>query len=388
MTLPACQFEECSHSGNFLGPHIKEEHDLSLNEYLEKFPGAPTTSSALMKRMKKSPPARRRSAPASDSLTRTLMGIKTPVDPTVPASACLPFPDGYKWPTKGKAKKPILRALRGLLAGRNVFLWGMPGTGKDAVVHAVSALLRKPAVMVSFKPGTDISPMFFTRSINSEGTSWEYGVLWRALTEGIPARDGKNRPALVLLSDVDRADQAQAEWFRLLTDSISGRILGPDGSSHALFPGTQFFCTANSCGTGDSRGRMTSANPIDGSLMDRLGRKIKAEYLHWDDESQVLRGKYPKVDQALPDLINQLGNATLALRRAIEAEEVYAEFTHRSLCDILDEAADIIEFTSSRSLKSGKVLSEAFLAWAEGLDELNFLSAKRLIDPHISGGSL
>jgi MoxR-like ATPase len=271
-----------------------------------------------------------------------------------------------------------------LVAGRNAFVHGMPGTGKDAVVHAFSAMTRKPCVMVTFRPGTDISPWFYSRSYSNDGgTGWKYGALWEALTQGVMGRDGKRRAALVLLSDVDRADSAQAEWFRILTDSISGRILGPDGRMVPILAGTQFICTANSCGTGDSRGRMTSANPIDASIMDRLGRAIEFTYLHWDDESAVLREKFPMLAQEHPEIFTQLQGCCDVLRKAIRDEEIFAEFTHRGICDVLAEAEDRVRFG-----KKDKLLSNAFEAWLDRLDADNRLAAKRLIDPHISGGSI
>jgi len=268
----------------------------------------------------------------------------------------------------------------------------MPGTGKDAVVHAVSAYIRKPVVMVTFRPGTDLAPWFYTRAIGAEGTSWEFGHLWRALVDGIVGRDGVARPALVLLSDVDRADEAQAEWFRILTDSISGRILGPDGQMVDILKGTQFVCTANSCGSGDARGRMGSASPIDASIMDRLGRKVEACYMDWLDESGILRAKYPAVAAADPSIfgaggsdLGQLGAATAALRGAIDGEQLYAEFTHRSLCAILDECEDELRFEED---VPDNLLKRGMRAWTDGLEADSRLVANRLIDPHLVGGSL
>jgi len=219
---------------------------------------------------------------------------------------------------------------------------------------------------------------------------WEYGHLWGALVNGVLGRDGKRRAPIVLLSDADRADSSQAEWFRILTDSISGRILDPHGQMVPLFIDEwgnkpQFVCTANSCGTGDARGRMTSSNPMDGSILDRLGRKVEAAYLHWDDESAILRGKYPVIAEKAPDVIDQLGKATASLRSAIEKEEIYAELTHRGLCEILSECEDILHFSNA---VPGNLLKRGFRAWLDGLDADTFLAAKRLVDPHVKGGAM
>jgi MoxR-like ATPase len=381
----ACR--ECGHKSHLLLSHVVEVHGLTPASYLDLHPGAPTVSEHAMAAIKAQSSSSSRSAGAMpEDLRVKLMGLDLPVDCHVSDDLCLPLPAGYQFPTKGKAKLVFKRALMALARGRNAFIWGMPGTGKDALVHAYSAMTRRPVVMVQFKPGVDLAPWFFTRSIDADGTGWEYGHLWHALTEGIEGRDGVKRAPLVLLSDVDRADSAQAEWFRILTDSISGRIQAPDGKMVQIVPGTQFVCTANSCGSGDARGRMASANPIDASILDRLGRKIEATFLHWDDEGAILRGKYPQVAEVAPELFTQLGNATGALRKAIENETVYAEFTHRGLCEVLSEAEDYIHYAGGEVPKN--LLKKSFKAWLDGLDADSRFEAKRVIDAHLTGGAL
>lgn len=327
----------------------------------------------------------RRPAPGLDHLVVDVGGFKAPVDPGVSGMDCLPMPGGYRFPTKGGAKSASERVLMALLKGRHCFIHGMPGTGKDAIVHAFSALTRKPCLMVTFRPGTDLAPWFYMRSYADGSSGWKYGALWQALTQGIVGTDGKARAPMVLLSDVDRADSAQAEWFRILTDSISGRILGPDGKMHPIFPGTQFVCTANSCGTGDSRGRMTSANPIDASIMDRLGRAVEFTYLSWDDEVQVLREKFPVLVEKAPDVLVQLQGCCEVLRKAISNDELYGEFTHRGICEVLTECQDRVELLGK--VEKG-LLSRGFKAWLDRLDADNRLAAKRLLDPYMKGGAL
>lgn len=387
-----CLEEGCGFKSHSILEHLRTEHQLSAKEYQDLHgPLAATISQKALDALDaRSAKVTRVPIPMSDALTVSMMGFtKIPVTSAVAEEDCLPLPDGYKFPTKGRAKIVFERLLMALLEGRNAFIHGMPGTGKDAAVHAYSAITRKPVAMVTFRPGTDLAPWFYTRSISVEGgTGWEYGHLWKALTEGVMGRDGKRYAVACLLSDVDRADSAQAEWFRILVDSISGRILGPDGKMVPLFKGTFFICTANTCGTGDARGRMTSSSPMDASLLDRLGRKIEAAYLHWDDESEILRGKYPLLNEKTPEVFGQLGAATAALRSSIEKEELYAEFTHRGLCEILLECSDILKYHPANKAPPDNLLKRGFCAWLEGMDADSRTTAKRLVDPHLKGGAL
>jgi len=393
---------ECGFKSHSIISHLMTTHGMTVHDYLKGHPGAATLSKRALDTLTSK--VSRSASPDPMNLTIEFMGVTLPVDAGMPASECKTLPWGYMAPTKGKAKASFQRVVmalarhdeKGLFKNPAMFIHGMPGTGKDALIHALSYYTRRPIAEVTFKPGVDLSPWFYTRSIDAQGTSWEYGHLWAVLTEGVKGRDGEARPAIVLLSDVDRADMAQAEWFRILADSMGGRILNPYGKMIPLFPGTQFVCTANSVGSGDERGRMTSSNPMDASILDRLGRKVLAHYLDWDDESKILRGKYPVLAQKCPEIFEgkgvdgkpnggQLGEATKALRSAIENEELYAEFTHRSLCSVLDECDDIVHFRGG-SVPS-TLLKKGFNAWLDGLGSDDYLTAKRLIDPFLKGGS-
>lgn len=379
-----CQVDGCGFRSHSLLEHLHSAHDLSPIDYIAKHPGAETLSATALRAFENRG-SKRVAAPVATDLTVNLMGIDVPVDAAVESNVCKDLPEGYMFPTKGKAAAVFKRTVMALARGRNVFLWGMPGTGKDALCHAFSSYTRRPVAELTFKPGVDISPWFYARSIDADGTGWEYGHLWNVLVNGVEGRDGKFRAALVVLSDVDRADTAQAEWFRILCDSMGGRLLDPHGKMVPLFPGTQFVCTANSCGSGDARGRMASANPIDASVLDRLGRKIEAAYMDWEDESKILRGKFPGLSESAPDIFNQLGNATQTLRSAIDKEELYAEFTHRGLVEVLSECQDIVHFDPK---VPANLLKQGFRAWLDGLDADSRLVAKRLVDPHLKGGAL
>ena len=392
---------ECGFLGFSLVAHVGDKHG-GIAAYQAAHPDAPVVSEELIKEHLRPAPKARRAA-GSDTLALDMMGMTVPVDAGTNPDDCLPLPGGYQFPSKGKAKAAASRALVAMFRGRNVFIHGMPGTGKDALVHAYSAKARRPVVMVTFRPGTDLAPWFYVRSIGAEGTGWDYGHLWRALTEGMLGRDGKRSAPLVLLSDVDRADTAQAEWFRILTDSISGRILNPEGKMTPLFRDEwgrtpQFVCTANSVGTGDARGRMASSNPMDASILDRLGHKIEAHYLDWGDEGEVLRKMFPKVWEVAPHLFigptdgdgkptyGELGNATRALREAIKNGEVYGEYTMRGQVVVLEAIEDYLFMNGGKAPKN--LLRKGFEAWLEGLGEDDRFNAAKAIDPHIGSGSL
>lgn len=377
----------CSFKSHSLLDHVREEHNMTPAEYVAAHPGHGLVSQALLDRMSVGSVLRRSPIQNPENLTVKLGVYELPVNINMAEAECLPMPKNYRFPTKGKAKKAFGRALRALVNGRNAFIWGQAGTGKDSVVHAFSYLTRRPVYMLQFVTGKDIAPKFYIRAINGNGTTWDIGQAYKILTEGVLDKNGVRRAALILLSDVDRADPAQAEWFRILTDSIKGRIEAPDGKMVPLFRDpisghtAQFVCTANSVGDGDEEGRMTSANPIDASIMNRLGRKIKAQFMHWDDESFVLKANHPELVSLVDaSFWTRLGRTAKVLRKSIELGDIRAEMTMRDLDNICGEALDILNERKGKMPKD--LLGMAMECWFDGLSSGNSFEARRLVDPN------
>jgi len=382
---PACSL--CGVRAHALASHLMEAHGMTVGEYNAACPTAPTASEAVVLRMDDYKVGKsRRPAPALADLAVPMAGVNVPVWGHVREDACLPLPPAYAWPMKGALRKDVHEAVIAVLSGRHTYIWGMPGTGKDAFVHGISHLARRPAMILSIVPGRDIGPWFYTRSVSKEGTGWEYGAGWDAITKGYVDDSGVRRPYIVLITDLDRADEAQVEWLRLLMDGIAGRIIGPDGKAVPVLKGTTFVATANTAGGGDERGRMVSARPMDASILDRFQRRFQFHYMDWADEEPIVLAKFPILVAKAPEVFAQIGNCTAAIRDAVAKETLYAEFSHRGVCAVLGHAEDIITVTGK--CPDG-LLKRAFRAWIDGLsDENTRLEAKRLIDPHLKGGSL
>jgi MoxR-like ATPase len=329
------------------------------------------------KSIKRAPP------PIPSKLTVKIAGVTFPVNANVPPEACLPMPDHYRIPMYGELAEDISHAVVALKHGRSTYIWGMPGSGKDALFHAWSAMTRTPAMLRQVKPGTDIESWFFSRGFNEKGTFWEEGDVLKALRDGYTTPTGEVIPYLILVTDFDRADREQAEHIRLITDSIQGRIDGPAGKTYKVLAGTRVAATANTAGGGDERGRMTSANPQDASLLDRFERKLNFRWMDWRDEGEIVRAKFPLLLEKFPSAFAKMEKVTKVLRDAILQGDLHGEFSHRGLCNILGHAQDILACSGNKGDK--KLLKRASRAWIDGLpDTENRDAARKLMDPHLS----
>jgi MoxR-like ATPase len=378
----------CGHDDYFLGDHLLEEHDLTVEQYQEAHPDAPVVATTVWDAyLTQAGNRRRRLPPALEGLTVDLAGVPFALNPDVPESACLPLPANYKIPEHGALKRDIRHAAIGLARNRSFYIWGMPGSGKDAFFHAFSNLARRPGKIFQIKPGIDIEAWFFTRAFDKDGTSWEEGDFLKAARDGYVTETGERVPYLLLITDFDRADRAQAEALRLVMDSTMGRISGPTGEVYTVLPGTVIAATANTAGGGDTRGRMISSNPLDASLMDRFNIKLEFHWMDWKDEGEICQAKYPLLVEKCSYVFGQIGAATVKLREAIHAEELHWEFSHRAVCNWLTHAEDIIYGLGGKVPPN--LLKRAARVVLDGApDEETREGAKKIMDPHITGGAL
>lgn len=375
----------CTSEHDWLGDHLAETHDLTVDAYLAKYPGAETCSAELATSFETTTKRRRKAAELAGQAL-DFAGVSFPVDLAVPAMACLPMPAHYSVPTSGPLARDVQDVAVAVRRSRSVWVWGAPGTGKDAVFSALCAMTRRPSLLFTVVQGADITAWKFTRSFDANGTKWEEGVLLKALRDGYLTEDGRRVPYLIVLSDFDRATRQQAEELRQILDSIQGRISGPSGEIYPVLPGTTIVATANSSGAGDTTGRCISANPIDASILDRFERKIRFHAMDPKDEEPVVRAKFPLLAGRMPDAITTMMRATFAVREASEKEEVYCEWSHRTVCAWAGAAEDLLEIIPGK-IALPALLKRAARVVLDGLpDEDTREQVKRIMDPHIKGG--
>jgi MoxR-like ATPase len=373
----------CGFSSENLIAHILS-HDLTNIEYNNTYGHAHNLSEALYIKYEAvvKTPLRKLSEGFS------IYGVESPILEEV--EEVLPLPNEYFFPRFGKLAEDLKQITTALKNKRSIYIWGPPGSGKDAFIHAYCAYTKTPSAIFSIIPGTDIQNWFWTRSFNKEGTYWETGRLLDMLRFGYKTKSGKQIPYLILISDFDRADRMQSEYLRLILDSIEGRIQGPQGEVYPVYPGTSIVATGNSAGSGDPRGRCISSNPIDASLFDRFERVFRFDWMSWEDEGLILKRKFSYLHQLMPSAIPEVGAAATAIRSLIDEDGLFFEFSHRTICSWLQNTEDLLKEIVSKPNETKeklRLVSIAAKCWLGRLsDQESVLIAKRTISPHITGG--
>lgn len=323
----------------------------------------------------------------SEPLVSSLMGIDCPVNTSVEAEGCIGAIPFYHFPENGKLKTDMWHALVSLIASikktavNSIYVWGIPGTGKDALWHHLCSHLRIPSKKFSIIPNTDIQHWLFSQAFRNGETIWTEGELLKAVRDGYVDANGERHPMLILLSDFDRADRYQAETLRTIMDSDNGQIAGPEGKVYPVLPGTIIVATANSMGGGDETGRCISANVMDASLIDRFRTTVQFHPMDWVDERIICENKFPNLHSKHPTALDLVGRVTQAIRGSIEKEEIFTEFSHRAVTKWLTHCDSILELTGT-NMQTTSLLKAGFRIIMDGQsDSATRLAIKRLADP-------
>ena len=366
--------------------YIAEAHGMTVEEYTKRFPNAPLYSEDILRiHSENTRNLRRIAAPRPEDLTVEIGPFTLPVNWDVPAEACLPLPSHFRLPTHGLLAEDVKRAVRYWTNRRSTWIWGPTGAGKDAIPSALSALTRTPGEIFSINPDVNLQAWFYEKAFDAGGTRWDFGKLFNALVYGYQSPiSGRQVPMTVVLSDFDRASRQQVEAVRLVADSTLGRIKGPTGETFPVLPGTRIIVTANTMGGGDPSGRFVSANVIDSSIINRFERKIRFHQMAWNDELPILCEKFPLFKERASTLFPQVEKCVTVLRKAVEENSLYGEFSHRDLCTWLGDCEDIL---LDQKQAPADLLKQGFESYADGLpDDETRNQALGLINSYISGG--
>ena len=374
----------CGHRAHYLASHLLEAHSLSESEY-----DGDTVSAELDAAFDAATKNRRRVPfKGTEGVKVNFAGVEHVLNVDVPREGCLAMPHGYSVPRYGKLAAAVRAVSVRVAHGgcKPIWIWGSPGTGKDAVCAALSAKLRRPAIVFNIAPDVDVAAWLDTRAFSATGTYWEEGPLLKALRDGYTTPSGRRVPYLIVLSDLDRASRGQMEPLRAILDSLGGRIQSQSGM-HKVLPGTLVIATANTSGGGDTTGRYT-ASPVDTSVLDRFTFKVTFHDMDARDEEPILRSKYAALCARFPELLPTVIKATTAIRESIAKEDLYLDFGHRSVSNWMDATAAEAQCSPgtkdwSKMLRAGL---QDILAGCPNEDTRE--SLKRLVDPHLKGGAV
>lgn len=386
--LLRCEICGAEDENDLIG-HILHDHDIPVETYLRRHPGASVESSAMKEAWTAYTEGVVRTPVVSGTFSTEFHGCNVDVHLDVPSSACASLPPHYVFPHGKEASRQASRILRYIVEGRSVWIYGVPGIGKDALVHYISASCRKPFRFFSIQPEAKIQDWFWSLGFQNGESTWVEGALLKALRDGYTDALGRTYPYLILLSDLDRATPSQIERLRTLLDTDEKRVPLPSGEYAPILPGTTIVATANTMGEGDETGRIVSARRIDASILNRFECKVQMVCPEWEDLLRILQKSHEDEIQRLKvhGLVTALKNATEALQQACTNGTLYGEFSLRDLRNILNEFRSLIAH-SKGTPSIHTILLESFDVYTDGLGtSASRDAARQLIAPHFKNPS-
>lgn len=381
---------ECRECGQAV-PHFLVKHlpshtvevdgrtrEMTVDDYLHKYPGAPTISSALASKLeaRTDPALPRPGLLRKSDITVPIAGIRHRVRLGTPRDASLPLPAFYVPPVLKQAGKAMYHLSVALTDERAIYIHGPTGSGKDAAVHYFSAVTQRPTMLIQIIPKVDLRPWISVPSLRDRVMTYEDGPLVKALRDGY----GPDKvPYLILFTDIDRAEADQLEYLRMMLDSISGRIMTCDGKTHLVLPDTQFVATANTVGMGDGAAQYVSAKPQDVSILGRFPVKIQ-----WFDPE--IEDVMPTIQDAYPDLSQ--GQFFQNLRRIMQSlrsagvQTTQAIFSMRDAFAVCNHARRLIRVGQWNLLDSTTIILGALRVWLGGLADDQRIVIRSVLQTH------
>ena len=247
--------------------------------------------------------------------------------------------EAYVEPTSNPIWSWQGKFLAKLLSKNHTFIHGPSGCGKNYLVEYVAHKLNIPFQEFSFKVGSNPNDMLkrsTLKEVNGVTVSEdEEGNLAKALKGCEIIRNGEKQviPAIILFSDVDRADPQAFDLLREALEKGAERINDPmSGAMIPIAKGTVFVFTANRGLDESEEGMLT--NPIDASMGSRIVG-VMAKPLAKQDYKRIAQKYCPSLKN---NEVNLLVDCLLAMKKVVDEECIdVLPLSARQLPAMIDE---------------------------------------------------
>lgn len=229
----------------------------------------------------------------------------------------------------------VSRVLRKALSlNRNVFISGDTGCGKTSTITQICAVLNQPLYQVNCYEG--ITKEFFIGKTDLKSsetgtiTEFQYGILPRAMREGIP----------ILINEMSfLPPNLTGVLFPVLEHG--GKMFVPE-TGEFISPAAGFcvFATDNTGGKGDNTGQYAGTEVQNTALLDRFSFKLKMTYLPREKEEEMLHKRFQPGKEyeasEWPEL-NSILSLAYDIRKAFSRGELSITFSTRKLIDYFEQ---------------------------------------------------
>lgn len=318
---------KCRQCGEFyhrLDVHITTKHDMSLDEYRDRYPGAPLRSAQAEAAMQETArPTPSKSLPGKGEYAFGVARLNARRNVDDHDKVFIPEHDEHWIP--GLAEKEALEDLAlGIQFKDNVLLEGPTGAGKSLIVMQLACAIGQPLRRVNLHGDVRAADFAGEKIVDVDVASGQAVVKWR---DGILPQAMRRGHWLLL----DELDAGPALIMFVLQGVLEpGRrlvLMGNEGEVVESHPEFRIIATANTLGRGDESGLYTGTRILNEAFLDRFGTVIHFGYPSEDTECRILVGRAGITsEQAL-----MLVRSAHMVREAFDRGEVSCTFSTRRL---------------------------------------------------------
>ena len=208
-----------------------------------------------------------------------------------------------------------------------LYIAGDAGCGKTTHVLQIASRLGWSVEQATLSTNVDVQDLIGHQTIVNGTLTWVDGALTRAM------RYGK----ILVLNEIDTMRSGD---LTLLNDVLDGKDLTIiQNNCEVVKPHKNFrvVCTANSFGSGDASALYNGVRVLNQAFLDRF-RFLKATYPSATVETQIVKNKYPQLDDNLISKIIELANTVRSVMAAASNDAqmlaLNAPFSTRTVCKI------------------------------------------------------
>lgn len=339
--------EICGANVHAIQKHLQDDHkdlNMSLQDYQDKYPGAPTMSQTVIDKLED---MRKKKEKEGDKVISVAMASALPGNGTKPFHELFGFPATMKEAMSAARGTPIpitvvlatedpdmipevdsnyifdveilKNAMLGLELNIPVYTWGHSGVGKSTFWEQICNRTGRPMIRVQHTVNTEESHIVGQWTVREGATKFELGPLAVAMQKGW----------VYLADEYDFGSPSVLSVYQSVLEGKALVIKEADAANRIIKPHPNFriVATGNTNGSGDDTGLYQGTSIQNEANYDRFGVTLQVRYMREELETAMIAAQ-AKIS---PDEAKRMVQFGQLIREAYDGSKISKPISPRAL---------------------------------------------------------